>query len=390
MKYKNKLIVNTVLCGMISVSPVTSIRALEDTKEVKGIASERSGSTVPINLTVPVNPINVILPTSVDLVFSGDNVSAQAANNFSITNNSKIGNIQVNNVKAKVKETGWILSSESEDSYFEQLPLDSKEIYLGFSKDSSSYTTLDMAGFDPDITVGPYGTTNIQNFQIKAKTGGTSAMIVAELIDLEMTIGYQKKDVQPNVLAAGLYDVNNNLVKSWDQLVNDGDIFLQKLSSNKSNSLMEMENMINATNFRITGYNPATLIGKLVLDNSITDIGEEAFADSGLREIIIPDSVTRIGDYAFGSSDLEIVSLPNSIDKLPLGAFHHCQNLEEITIPATVKSIGKYAFEMCPKLTHLFIPESTTLIGDSAFKDIQHITYFGPATGSPWGAKSIN
>lgn len=150
------------------------------------------GTIVPINLSIPSTPINVTLPTTVDLVFSGEDVSAQVANNFSITNNSKIGNIQVSNVKTKVKEIGWILSSKSEDIYFEQLPLDSKEIYLGFSKDSSSYTTLDTAGFDPDIAVGPDGTTNSQNFQIKAKTGGSSTNIDTRIIDLEMTLEYEK------------------------------------------------------------------------------------------------------------------------------------------------------------------------------------------------------
>lgn len=150
------------------------------------------GSTVPINLTVPANPINVTLPTSIDLVFSGDNVSAQVANNYSITNNSKIGNIQVSNVKAKVKKSGWILSSKSEDSYFEQLPLNSQEIYIGFSKDSSAYTTLNTEGFDPVITIGPDGTTNTQKFQIKAKTGGSNTTIDTGIIDLEMTLEYDK------------------------------------------------------------------------------------------------------------------------------------------------------------------------------------------------------
>lgn len=78
--------------------------------------------------------------------------------------------------------------------YFEQLPLDSKEIYIGFSKESGVYTTLDAAGFDPAISIGPEGTTNTQDFQIEAKTGGSSTTIDSTLVDLVMTLGYHKEN----------------------------------------------------------------------------------------------------------------------------------------------------------------------------------------------------
>lgn len=36
------------------------------------------------------------------------------------------------------------------------------------------------------------------------------------------------------------------------------------------------------------------------------------------------------------------------------------------------------------------IPDSVTSIDDNALKGVKHVTYHGTATGSPWGALSIN
>ena len=70
-----------------------------------------------------------------------------------------------------------------------------------------------------------------------------------------------------------------------------------------------------------------------------------------------------------------------------------------ITIPSTViydgttysvTSIGNRAFSGCTGLTNITIPNSVTSIGSSAFDNVKHIIYTGSATGSPWGAISIN
>ncbi len=61
-----------------------------------------------------------------------------------------------------------------------------------------------------------------------------------------------------------------------------------------------------------------------------------------------------------------------------------------ITIPESVTSIENYAFSDCTGLTSVTIPNSVTTIGSDAFYNVPNVLYNGTATGSPWGAKSVN
>lgn len=67
----------------------------------------------------------------------------------------------------------------------------------------------------------------------------------------------------------------------------------------------------------------------------------------GLKSIVIPDSVTSIGEEAF--------------------AF--CDNLTNVTIGNGVTNIGKYAFEYCKALTSIEIPKSVTILESNVFKE---------------------
>ena len=116
-------------------------------------------------------------------------------------------------------------------------------------------------------------------------------------------------------------------------------------------------------------YMNGSEITKLVIPNSVTSIGDNAFFGcSGLTSVTIPNNVTNIGERAFqGCSGLTSIAIPNSVKSIGEGAFLFCSGLTSITIPNSVTSIGEYAFQCCSSLPSITIPNSVTSIGKMAF-----------------------
>ena len=93
--------------------------------------------------------------------------------------------------------------------------------------------------------------------------------------------------------------------------------------------------------------------------------------------------------YSYRSSITSAI-VENGVTSIGERAFDGCSSLTSVTIPNSVTSIGYGAFYFCYGLTSVTIPNSVTSIGNLAFNYVPNIVYNGTATGSPWGARSIN
>ncbi|MDR0715131.1 MAG: leucine-rich repeat protein, partial [Bacteroidales bacterium] len=107
----------------------------------------------------------------------------------------------------------------------------------------------------------------------------------------------------------------------------------------------------------------------VTIGNSVTTIGNSAFAYcSGLTSVTIGNSVTAIGENAFGDcSELESVIIPNSVITVSTWAFSNCSGLTSVTIGNSVTTVGEYAFSGCLNLTSITIPNSVSTINNFAF-----------------------
>jgi hypothetical protein len=120
----------------------------------------------------------------------------------------------------------------------------------------------------------------------------------------------------------------------------------------------------------LTKYQGTATAVTIPANLGVTEIGEEAFAETNIISVVIPAGVTSIGDYAFYKCrSLTGITIPAGVTAIGGRAFYECSSLTAITIPAGVTSIGDYAFYECTSLTGITIPASVTKVGDGAFYD---------------------
>ena len=131
----------------------------------------------------------------------------------------------------------------------------------------------------------------------------------------------------------------------------------------------------------------------VILPNSLEIIGEKAFYDTGIKQIVIPSNVTQIGDYAFannvfmnkltfesptsltetgayafsGCGMLSSLEIPEGVTHISQSSFSGCLNISELSLPSTLVSIGENAFRQALNMKSFVIPDNVTQIGDYAF-----------------------
>lgn len=128
----------------------------------------------------------------------------------------------------------------------------------------------------------------------------------------------------------------------------------------------------------------------VILPETLTYIGNAAFAETSIKEIVIPAKVTFIGSGAFENAvSLKKVTLSNALETIGSSAFKGCVALTSLVVPETVKAIaadtfagclklgkvelrgvetiGKYAFSGCASLKELALPETLTELDPVSF-----------------------
>ena len=77
-----------------------------------------------------------------------------------------------------------------------------------------------------------------------------------------------------------------------------------------------------------------------------------------IRSIVLPNSLSSIGKQAFCESEIESVILPDGLRSVSTGLFQNCKSLTSVTLGSKCESISAYCFDNCP-LQHLYVKAST-------------------------------
>ena len=115
-------------------------------------------------------------------------------------------------------------------------------------------------------------------------------------------------------------------------------------------------------------------IKTISLPESLVFIGDRAFAGNSFTEVTIPGAMTEITYGAFnGCANLNTVNFNNSVTSIGDYAFARTA-IRCLDIPAPVASIGSYAFSNSGIISVTF-PETLATIGDNAFAGTQMVSF---------------
>ena len=152
--------------------------------------------------------------------------------------------------------------------------------------------------------------------------------------------------------------------ETWDISANgDGSVIAKWTLKDRTLTISgtgEMKNWTSTSeeDWHDTQY--TNLIEKVIIDEGIINIGEEAFRGcTSLISINIPEGVIHIGESAFyGCSSLASIEIPESVTGIESYALSRCSSLTNVDIPAGVINIANSAFDGCSNLESINIDEN--------------------------------
>lgn len=124
-----------------------------------------------------------------------------------------------------------------------------------------------------------------------------------------------------------------------------------------------------------------TTVSEVILPDSIKAILRGAFSGcKRLQHIDLPDSVEYLGGRCFVSSGLTALRFPDRLKTIPEGCCSGCANLSDVTFGQQLQTINSAAFEACKKLQTVSFPESLLRVDNDAFEKTAITRFIFPAS----------
>lgn len=129
----------------------------------------------------------------------------------------------------------------------------------------------------------------------------------------------------------------------------------------------------------LTAIRPSAFIGATELQDvdlpeTLREIGQDAFVESGVREVVLPASIKELPRYVFQyCGNLNRITLNEGLRSIGVGALSHCA-YRELIIPDSVEELADYACDWCVNLRTLTIGSGVRAIGIGAFSECKRLS----------------
>ena len=150
-----------------------------------------------------------------------------------------------------------------------------------------------------------------------------------------------------------------------DNLPADKNYFLNAAEEDLLYELNEEEDGIIITGY--TGTLTSFAVPSQVEGLPVVRIGDHAFYETEIEEVVLPRTVKSIGEYAFGfCRDLTYLGLPEGLEVIEAYGVECCYSLDMVQLPESLHTLEDQAFWGSGQ-TQMHIPAGLLEIGEGAF-----------------------
>ena len=234
----------------------------------------------------------------------------------------------------------------------------------------------------------PYEVT--QNITLYAKWGENLPTSISFVVSAEGVLTEVNGISETNNVVIIPNQVNNIEVKEIKKELFLNNIYIEKLVIPETVTTLGYRMCYGCTNLKEVNltdnisvipdyaFEKCTLLEKINIPQSLVQIRNDAFAESGIKEFIAPDSFKEIWGYAFKDcKNLEKVDL-NKTTSIGDMSFENCTKLSSIVLPNTLVELGTYVFSGCTLLNNIKMPSNpieitnTFIYGSGYYNDAKN------------------
>jgi len=147
---------------------------------------------------------------------------------------------------------------------------------------------------------------------------------------------------------------------AFEYYVSDGEAHILRCHDNMGGTVVFPDTIEGCKVVSISGdvfdYDVGSEVKSIVLSDGVTKIEPNTFENmDDLETVVLPDGLLEIGESAFAFSGIKEITIPAGVTKLPSQVFRYCDKLQRITIQGEISEIGYMAFAECFQLRELVL-----------------------------------